>query len=264
MRSIEFKLDEEHRSRISDCLRKHAFQLSPEAEKAFARNIEASIVAFRDRKSESNLSYRQMHSALRAIWQLAWEDDVSVGRLRARICGLPKQVTEFLHGRARYLAPQLADSPAYGFLQWVRYSDRESLIDAARVLTADGAKSVTRSRGRGRRSGATLEPLILGHAHGAAEGARKGGRPSLDARDTLVGLLATDWALATGARPSSGRSDHIGFGELVHSVFQWIEEPSPDQALRRYWKVVKVNQSIRQGEAPRPLDGVAPGFRQHP
>ena len=75
------------------------------------------------------------------------------------------------------------------------------------------------------------------------DGTNSGGRPSHDARGSLVMHLAIDWAIATGAQPLPGRSDHTGFGDLVHCVFDWVHEPSPDQALRRYWKEVEKSRS---------------------
>jgi hypothetical protein len=244
MRSIEFKLDQEHRARLSDCLRKDTIQLGPEAEAAFAANIEASIDVFQELKSILEITHRRKHEALRAAWKLVWEDDVSPGQLRARLCGLPKQVTEFLQARARQMIPELADVAGYDFSQWVRDADPENLKNVVRLISADGAKSVTRSRGPGKRSSARLEPLIFGNARDATEEAPEGGRPRHDARDALVMYLAIDWSLASGAKPSPGRSDHTGFGDLVHCVFQWIDEPSPDQALRRYWEKVKAEQSF--------------------
>ena len=198
MVSIEFKLEQEHGSRITDCLRKDSIRLGPEAEKAFIRNVEASIVNFLDQKTDPNVTYRQIHSALRALWRLSFVDDVSMEPLRIRLCSLPKQVTEFLH--AREIALKQADTDGYGFLQWVKNDDAESFKNVVRALSADGAKFVTRSRGRGRRSGARLEPLILGHARGAADGAHEGGRPSHDAQNVLVAYSASDWMLATLGR----------------------------------------------------------------
>jgi len=161
MRSIEFELDQEHRGRLGDCLRKDTIQLGAEAEAAFAGNIEASIDVFQEQKSILEVTHRQKHDALRAVWQLVWEDDVSAGQLRARLCGLPKQVTEFLQARARQMIPELADVAGYDFSQWVRDADPESLKNVVRLLSADGAKPVTRSRGPGKRSSARLEPLIF-------------------------------------------------------------------------------------------------------
>jgi hypothetical protein len=116
-------------------------------------------------------------------------------------------------------------------------------MDTIRVISADGAELVSRSRGGGKRSKGRLEPLIFGHARGSNEGIQRGGRPNHNAQDELVMFLAIDWSIATGTKPSPGRSDRNGFGDLVHSVFQWIDEPSPHQALRRYWEAVKSGQS---------------------
>ena len=130
--------------------------------------------------------------------------------------------------------------PAHGsFLSWAKHADAEGLVNMIRVCGADGAELVSRSRGGGRRSEPRMEPLIFGHVRGAIDNDIKGGRPRHSPQDDLVMHLAIDWSIATGATPSPGRSDHRGFGDLVHCVFQWLEEPSPDQALRRYWKVVK-------------------------
>jgi hypothetical protein len=50
-----------------------------------------------------------------------------------------------------------------------------------------------------------------------------------------------DWHDATGEAPRPGRSDYTGFGDLVHSVFQWLGLPegSGTHPLRRYWADVK-------------------------
>jgi hypothetical protein len=54
-------------------------------------------------------------------------------------------------------------------------------------------------------------------------------------------FLAMDWRGATGEEPKPGRSDHSGFGELVHSVFQWLGLPGGRAAhsLRHYWADAK-------------------------
>jgi hypothetical protein len=53
--------------------------------------------------------------------------------------------------------------------------------------------------------------------------------------------LAMDWSHATGSPPKPRRSDNTGFGDLVHSVFQWLNLPegSAAYALRQYWTAVK-------------------------
>src|SRR5271156_6054441 len=59
---------------------------------------------------------------------------------------------------------------------------------------------------------------------------------NIDVQDRLVMHLAIDWTIVSGAKLSPGRSDRTGFGDIVHSVFQWLDEAAPDQALRRYWQ----------------------------
>ena len=243
--SFVFRLDDEHRSRISDCVRKDGIQLNYRGNIDFARNIETSIVTFLKAKANTRESYRQARNALRDLWRLSHEadDDISVRLLRARLPRLPKLALDYLDMRARLTSPELFDSVDFAFLAWAEKADAEKLVEMIQILSVDGARLVSRSRGRGKRSRARLEPLIWGQAGGAGGGANKGGRPSHDARDTLVMHLAVDWAIATSAEPLPGRSDHAGFGDLVHSVFQWLHEPSPDQALRRYWNDVEKGRS---------------------
>ena len=128
-------------------------------------------------------------------------------------------------------------------LTWAKDADATRLVEMIRIHSGVGARLVSRSRGRGKRSRARLEPVIFGQARGDGGGVNTGGRPSQDARDTLVMHLTVDWTIATGTEPLPGRSDHAGFGDLVHTVFQWLHEPSPDQALRRYWNEVEKGRS---------------------
>lgn len=53
--------------------------------------------------------------------------------------------------------------------------------------------------------------------------------------------LAMDWLRASGETPKPGRSDGTGFGDLVHSVFQWLSLPkgSAPYVLRQYWAAVR-------------------------
>jgi hypothetical protein len=52
--------------------------------------------------------------------------------------------------------------------------------------------------------------------------------------------LAFGWLNATGEPPKPRRSEGTGFGELVHSVFQWLELPdSAANTLRQYWDTVE-------------------------
>lgn len=251
MQSIIFQLDDEHRSRLRDCFRKDGIQLSPEDANNFARSIELSIISFLKQKGDSTATHREAFDALRDVWLLSQQDDAPVGQLRARLYGVPRTAVDYLVMRARQVIPTPFDSDV-AFLAWAKDADDNSLVDTIRLLGADGAKRVSRSRGGGTRSSDRVEPLIFGKARGAGDGTHRGGRRSHHARDALVAHLAIDWDLATDSEPSPGRSDRSGFGDLVHSLFQWLDEPSPDQALRRYWSAVKECRSPSASAGARP------------
>jgi hypothetical protein len=85
-----------------------------------------------------------------------------------------------------------------------------------------------------------LEPVIMGEVRGAGTTRHRGGRPTNERHQTLVMHLALHWLTETGKPPTRGRSDSTGFGDLVHSVFQWLELPdSAANRLRQYWDTVK-------------------------
>ena len=119
------------------------------------------------------------------------------------------------------------------------------------MLSAEGGQLILRSRGGGKRSAARLEPRILGRVSGSREGGPAGGRPRHVAQGELIRNLALDWIRATGCEPSPGRSDQSGFGDLVHSVFQWLDESAPDQALRRYWTEVQEGKACSAKKADK-------------
>jgi len=160
---------------------------------------------------------------------------------------------EYLYGRARRVIANLfpKQNAEAGFVEWARNATGEDLVIATQVLSAEGGQLISRSRGGGKRSAARLEPRILGRVSGSREGASVGGRPRHVAQGELIRNLALDWIRATGCEPSPGRSDRSGFGDLVHSVFQWLDEPAPDQALRRYWKEVEDAKALSAKKAEK-------------
>src|SRR6266568_7703274 len=79
----EFRLDEEQRAGVRDCLRKANIALSTAVFERLVRDIEDSISRFRG--SEPTGGSRNAHDALRAIWLLVHEDDPPLGVLRTRI-----------------------------------------------------------------------------------------------------------------------------------------------------------------------------------
>jgi hypothetical protein len=247
-----FRLDDEQRARVEDCLRKEALSLPRDRLEQFIGGIEASIAHFRATPAEA--TFRGAHEALRDLWQLSHDDDPSIGQLRARLRTLPNQAIEQLGRRAREVIPRrlagetIGDQPfdpperlGARFLEWAANADGQKLVAALQVMTAEGGQIVQgRGRGGGKRSGRRLEPVIMGEVRGPGTARHHGGRPTNERHQTLVMRLATDWFNATSELPKSGRSEGTGFGELVHSVFQWLELPeSAANSLREYWAYVK-------------------------
>jgi hypothetical protein len=101
MQAFVFRLDDEHRSRISDCVRKGGIQLNHQGITDFACNIESSIVTFLKARAETSGRCRQAHDALRDLWQLSHEEDAPVGQLRTRLLCLQKLALDYLDMRAR-------------------------------------------------------------------------------------------------------------------------------------------------------------------
>jgi hypothetical protein len=271
-----FRLDDEQRARVRDCLSREALSLPPDPLERFIGGIEASIAHFRATPPEA--TFRDAHDALRALRMLAHEDDPPIGQLKARLARLPPAAREYIGRRAPTVMRRLGfdlgspagELPEHAFDRFLRWTTTPEalhlpeplpkalaeklaalagpepvslppLVTVLRALSSDGARPVDgRSRGGGNRSGRRLEPVIMGEVRGAGTARHRGGRPTNDRHQTLVMHLATDWLNATGELPKSGRSEGTGFGELVHSVFQWLELPdSAANALRQYWDIVK-------------------------
>jgi hypothetical protein len=194
---------------------------------------------------------------VRRHWQLrelSHDEDPPIALLRARIQALPREAIESVDRRAPIVIARLfQDEPAVTeFRKWAISADPAKLLAATRVLSGSAGRFVKgRSRGRGKRSSIRLEPGIMGKFRGVpitveAESIgserHRGGRPRAAAHQHLVMHLAVDWLYATGKTPMPGRSDLTGFGDLVHSVFQWLSLPegSATYALRRYWADVEM------------------------
>jgi hypothetical protein len=249
------RLDDEQRARIRDCLRKDKLSLPSDRFERFVGQIQMSIDYFLELSPEG--TFRDAHNGLRALSILANRDDPPVGVVRARLRSLPPAAREYLGRRAPRIIARLDRKPViWGtsalparsfceFIKWTATADGAKLLTAIRVLSAEGARFVAgRSRGRGKRSGIRLEPVIMGEARGVGSTHHRGGRPRNAAHQELVLCLALDW-LQTGKEPKRGRSDHGGFGDLVHSVFQWLSFPeeSATFALRQYWAGVKAGKT---------------------
>jgi hypothetical protein len=194
--------------------------------------------------------------------------------IRKLLQRLPEQGMQYLDRRAIDVIPKLfRDEKADdGFKQWAKNAPDRRFVEAVWVLSSEGGTPVNRSRGPGKRSGERAEPVIMGVARGverkpaeAADGDKliafitnpetglvfpseipvargphqhklKEGRPGNEPLQNLIRHLAIDWVLLTEESPIAGRSDHTAFGNLVHSILQWvgIEYEGAVNALRQF------------------------------
>lgn len=236
--SARFRLDDEQEPRVRDCLSRDGLSLPPDRLTRLISDVETSILHFLTAAPEG--TFRDAHDALRRLWELSHDDDPSVGLIRTRIAALPKQAIEYIDRRAPIVVSRLFrdEPPVTRFVQWASKADPSKLIRATQVLTAEGGRVIEgRSRGADKRSGPRLEPSIMSQVRGGGARPHRGGRPDHPHHQDLVMHLAIDWIQATGETPKPGRSDNSGFGDLVHSIFQWLDLPdgSAGYALRQYW-----------------------------
>jgi hypothetical protein len=239
---------------------KERIRLPKERFVRFIRDIERSIDQFQ-RNAEGKGTFREAHDALRALCQRCNLEKPPIKVLRDEFKKLPRKAIESLALRARVAIPRLFDDEtiaddvldprdrlAARLLAWVAGADDQMFAVALRALCSGGDLVVPgRSRGGGKRSRPRMEPKIMGVARGTDTHGSRDGNPTQDAHHDLVMCLALDWLHATGQQPPKGRDDKRGFGDLVHSVFDWLVVTSdPRQAamyaLRRYWDTVKAQK----------------------
>ena len=261
-----FGLDDEQRAMVRDCLKKATIKrLSDDKLDEFVRHIEQSISMFRS--NETTETERETRNGLRAVYYLGKSRDPSLAQLLARMERLPKAARNYINCRAKVLIPKIFPGEVAndGFVEWAKGTKDDKyvpclvpgwefveqalkddkrgtraakILEAAVTVSCEGEQIVKgRSRGAGKRSGEKVEPVIMGAVRGANDQNSKGGRPRKNSQFDLVMQLALDWMGATGEKPQPGRSDEAGFGDLVHSVFQWLDLSTGEAtyALRHYW-----------------------------
>jgi hypothetical protein len=232
------KLDEEQRRFVTDIVKKAAIKPSPADFDKFISRIEHSIKAFRAATARPRTTRREAHDAMRQLFFKVHEDKCDPDEIREFVDALPEPAITNIDRRAAIVIPRLfpGETADHGFRQWAKTAASQKLVQAARVLSAQGAKFVDRSRGPGKRSGMRVEPVIMGVARRAGGGIDKGGRPRDESLRALITHLAVDWLLLSGKQPIAGRSDGTPFGDLAHSVLQWegIDYERAEYALRQY------------------------------
>jgi hypothetical protein len=245
-RATIYLLGDEQRALVQGFLKKEELSLARGHFEQLVGGIETSIESFLS--ASVGGTFREAHDSLRQLYELSHDDDQPVAQLRARIKTLPRRAIDFIDGRAPIVSRRLfrREPPITRFQEWAIDADRERLIRMTQVLSAQGGRWVKgRNRGAGKRSNARWEPEIMGENRGSGTRDHRGGAPTNGAELELIGFLAFDWQCATGNRPKPGRSDKTGFGDLVHSVFQWLclPEGAATYALRRYWSALKMRKA---------------------
>jgi hypothetical protein len=239
----DYRLNDEQRRRVEAAFKKEGFRLPWERIKQLIREVEASIADYL--LNARGASFRDAHEALRQLWNLSHEDHTSDKAVSKLVRALPRRAAEYRNRRRTAIDPvQIA-----ALKLWEPDVNPDTPL--IRVTAAEGAQIVGgRSRGRGRRSGRRVEPIIMGAARGAGGRTHVGGRPKSAEEEDLVMSLALGWLHAIEHAPTSGRSDRGGFGYLVHDVFRWIGLPdkSAAYALRRYWAEVRRAKERRASE----------------
>jgi hypothetical protein len=205
-------------------------------------------------------TFRDAHDVLRRLWELSHDDDPPIGLLRALLENLPKESREYFGKRAPRVILMLfretiaadpfepSEHTYDRFLDWARAAEGPKLVCAIRCLSGEGGRLVQgRSRGPGKRSGPRLGPSIMGEVRGVGSVHHRGGRPDNAGHRGLVTHLVMDWSRATGEEPKLRRSDHTGFGDLVHCVFEWagLPEGRTAHSLRQHWSDVQNGRAHR-------------------
>lgn len=230
------------------CFRRDGTTVCISGQQEICDFVTESISTFAADRDEPSSTRRLTHDALRRLWRYSHRDDCDARRLKIWVKLLPGDGLSHMERRAKTVIPRLfpGESLDKGFLEWAQTAEPKDLVKAIRVLSAEGAVRVSGRRCvSGKQSRTRLEPLVFGHARGAGGSKLLGGRPKHGAQDRLVLNLSLDWLEATGQAPTGGRSDHTGFGDLVHTVFESMGERGATQALRRYWAARQTMQAAK-------------------
>jgi hypothetical protein len=245
-------LDDEQKRQISDCLRKSSIDLATPQRLKLVERIEASIKKYMT--SVPELTPGAVRKELETIYSLAEQADPPIGQIRSLVSKLSPQATDHIETRGEIVFPNLFPNYPYSgdFKLWATDLPGLVLVDAVRMIVSTGGQLVQgRSRGEGRRSRAHCAPRILGTVKGSSDDTRRSGRPEKWLEFELVMHLASDWAISTEQFPDLRRSDHSGFGDLVHSVFQWccLSEGEATYSLRRYKAEIEASENRERGRS---------------
>jgi hypothetical protein len=176
-----FRLDDEQRARVGDCVRKDGLSLPPGRLERFIGDIEASISHFRASPPEG--SFRDAHDALRALRALAYEDDPPIGQLKARLTQLPAVARESIGRRAPTVMQRLGvdlgapvgELPEHafdGFVRWAITPEAVQLPKPLPPLPEALAQKIEALAGTELTEPVSLPPLVTALRVLASNGAR--------------------------------------------------------------------------------------------
>jgi hypothetical protein len=284
--STSFRIDEAKADWVERCLLKAGLTPSQDTIDKLARAIESDVDWFKKNSGATSFTSRRKRDAIRELFFLANDGlydptkrESAIKTLRAKIEDLPEPVMLEIDrigfliisrlfrpwpliSRGKSVRQQGPSHKAWdrqswnnlgGFRAWARTAGDEELLRATQAMTSGGAVIVPgRSRGAGKQSRQRIEPYVMGVVRGAPGDKPKGGRPGQVVTFFFVCSLAESWERATGAFPKAGRSDHTGFGDLIHHVFGWLDHPaSAENSLRYFWEAMKEKKASAKREPHR-------------
>lgn len=245
-----FEITAEDRKLLWSVLRDSGASAMPGDTDAFVANVQTAIGRYYQSKAEDPRR-RSAREDLRDLF-MACGDEQNIPKIRRRFTQLPLLAREELLRRAKTRYRDLmggADITWEGLCARVQSCPNEVLLEQLPGLIAGGrALSHGQLRDNGNLSAPHTEPMIMGEfirlkpvgePMTRRKSAHRGGHPSDFAVDTLIADLALLWLEVTGNPPPSSRSDKKPFGRLVYWALEKIGAVSPQNALRRYWALVK-------------------------
>jgi hypothetical protein len=165
------KLGEEERACIRRALGQAGIEPTKQIVERLMISIAGSMAMFRQDSARG--TYRERHDALRDLLRLVEATDPPMGVIRKRIGELSlfdiDEMTERAHRLWSRVFPGECLKSDFDLIRWAQTAPAERLLEVVRTFATDGGKRVRgRVRPGGKRSKSHFEPLILGHARGAA------------------------------------------------------------------------------------------------
>jgi len=224
---LSYLASERVKKLVRDVLKRHNIHLGRSRSAELEAKANLAIEYFL--KEQTCQADREMHRAARKIWKMASSDDPPIAQIRIELSRLPKRIKGLFETRANLCLLQMFPKSRYaGSLdRWLPDASHEELLWSVCALIPTRLEIVAgQSRGSGRRrDSARIEPKILNITRGNGDDTPKKGRPIKWPEQDLILRLANYWAQIVGEFPNFGRSDHTPFGDLVHSVFQFLGLP---------------------------------------